>query len=333
MDTTSHIVIGFGLGMLAQIDSSVAASSSLSSAVLLGTVVGSNAPDFDYLYNLKGKGSYYRHHRGWSHSFPVLPFWGLAVSGIIYPFFSDISFLHLFLWTFIAVLLHVFLDLFNVYGTQATLPISSKWWSFDSIPLFDPFILILHTIGFGLSPLFNPGVVFLFLYMVILFYIAIRTIISMNIKSYLESFFLNATSIKIIPYTSLIKWGVLIETEEDFLFGVYRGKTVEIEHTLSKKMKHPELVIHSTNERTVSDFLSSTNYAYPFVSVRKNGFIVHWKDLRFRTNKFFPCLTITYISHDLANKGSYIGWLHSSRHYKKIVRSLENSFSKSPSKL
>lgn len=333
MDTTSHIVIGFGLGMLAHLDPTVAVSSYASSAVLIGTVIGSNAPDFDYIYNLKGKGSYYRHHRGWSHSFPVLPLWGLAVTGAIYPFFSDVSFLHLFLWTFLAVILHVFLDLFNVYGTQAALPLSSKWWSFDSIPLFDPFILILHCIGFGLLSIFKPGVVFLFVYMFVLFYIAMRTIISMNIKKHLENYFLKAISIKIIPYPSLIKWGVLIETADDFLFGVYSGKTVEIEHTLSKKLKHPELVIHSTNEQNVADFLSSTDYAYPFVSVRKNGFIVHWRDLRFRTNKFFPCLTITYISHDLTNKGSYIGWLHSSRHYKKIVRSLENSFSKSTSNL
>jgi inner membrane protein len=64
MDTFSHIMIGLGLGAFAQIDPIIADNSTLSQAVIIGTVIGSNAPDFDYLYNLKDKGSYYRNHRG-----------------------------------------------------------------------------------------------------------------------------------------------------------------------------------------------------------------------------------------------------------------------------
>lgn len=63
MDTFSHIFIGLGLGALAQIDPAVSENIQLTQAVVLGTVIGSNAPDFDFIYRFKGKGSYLRYHR------------------------------------------------------------------------------------------------------------------------------------------------------------------------------------------------------------------------------------------------------------------------------
>ncbi len=70
MDTVSHIVIGLGLGALAQIDPAVSNHQTLTQAVIIGTVIGSNAPDFDFIYRFKGKGSYFRNHRAMSHSLP-----------------------------------------------------------------------------------------------------------------------------------------------------------------------------------------------------------------------------------------------------------------------
>ncbi|MEH7504789.1 metal-dependent hydrolase [Neobacillus drentensis] len=63
MDTFSHIIMGLGLGALAQIDPFAADHSTLSQAVSLGTVIGSNTPDYDFIYRMKGKGSYFRNHR------------------------------------------------------------------------------------------------------------------------------------------------------------------------------------------------------------------------------------------------------------------------------
>lgn len=148
MDTTSHILMGLGLGALAQINPVIANDDVLTQAVVLGTIIGSNAPDFDFMYLLKGKGSYYRNHRAWSHSLLALPLWSAAVSGIIFSLFNVPSFSHLFFWTFLAVILHVFFDLFNVHGTQVLLPFSNKWIAFDSLPLFDPMISFVHILGF-----------------------------------------------------------------------------------------------------------------------------------------------------------------------------------------
>ncbi|MFJ5624057.1 metal-dependent hydrolase [Peribacillus loiseleuriae] len=325
MDTTSHIIIGLGLGALSHIDPMVAESATLSYAVLIGTVFGSNAPDFDYVYKLKGNSSYYRHHRGWSHSLLALPLWGLVVSGSIYFFFSEVSFLHLFLWTFLSVILHVFLDLFNVYGTQAIRPFSTKWISFDSIPLVDPYILSLHIIGFFLLPFYEAGRVFIIIYMLIFLYLLLRTSYASFTKRYLQGHFQNAIRIKLMPRARILYWDLLIETEDGFLFGEYSRKSLVIDHTLPKKQYDSDLILESMNDRFVSDFLSSTNFAYPFVQKKKNGTFVCWRDLRFRNNKFFPYLAVVFISTELQSKASYTGWVYSLKKYKKVLRKLEHT--------
>lgn len=325
MDTFSHIIIGLGLGALAQIDPAVSENSPLTQAVILGTVIGSNAPDLDIIFRLKGKGSYFRNHRGMSHSLPALPLWGFIITSLTYPFFQGSSFIHLFLWTFLAVMGHVFFDLFNVHGTQILLPFSRKWITFDSIPLMDPYILILHSIGFGLLPFFNAGKTFLVIYLFIFLYLAIRILSALLTKRHLQNHFLNAVRIKLIPLTAMFKWDIIIETNNDFLFGVYSKGNLYIEHTLSKKTDFPALVSDSRHDPTISDFIASTHYAYPFVSVRKSGYFVFWKDLRFRTNKYFPYLAILFISSDFKNKNCYIGKITSLRHYKKVLRNLKNT--------
>jgi inner membrane protein len=328
LDTFSHIIIGVGIGALAQIDPTVTESNALSQAVILSAVIGSNAPDFDFIYLLKGKGSYFRNHRSWSHSLPALPLLGIAVSCLIYPLFPGSSFLHLFLWTLLAVILHVVFDLFNVHGTQILLPFSRKWIAFDSIPLLDPYILTLHFLGFGLLPFFKAGETFLIIYTFIFLYVAIRTLSAIATKRHLQNHFRNATRIKLIPRMAIFNWDVIIETQEDFLFGVYSENTLSIEHTLPKKIDFPVLVSDSRNDPSVSDFLSCTAYAYPFVRVRKSGYFVYWMDLRFRTNKFFPYLAIMFISSDFKSKQSYVGKIHSLKEYKKVLKNLNNTMSR-----
>lgn len=325
MDTFSHVVIGLGIGALAQIDPSVSANDALSQAVILGTVIGSNAPDFDFLYRLKGKGNYFRNHRGLSHSLPALPLWGILVSVMLYPFFTNTSFAHLFLWTFLAVILHVVFDLFNVHGTQILRPYTRKWIAFDAVPLVDPCILLLHFLGFALILFYQAGITFLIIYLFLFFYLMIRTLSAILAKRHLQSHFIHAERIKLIPRISLFKWDVIIETEEDFLFGTYSVKNLTIEHSLTKKINFPSLVTTSRNDQIVSDFLSCTNYAYPFVDVRKDGYLVYWKDLRFRTKRFFPTQAIQFFSSDFKKKSSYIGRVNSLKQYKKVVRNLTKS--------
>ena len=325
MDTFSHIVIGVGLGALAHLDPAVSSNETMAQAVLIGTVLGSNAPDFDFVCRFKGKGSYYRHHRGLSHSLPALPIWGLGISSAILPFFSGINFLSLFFWIFLAVLLHVLFDLFNMHGTQVLLPYSSNWVAFDAIPLIDPFILLAHFIGFAFLYWFNPGQVFLLIYALIFIYLAIRALSTFLTKRQLEKHFTNAERIKLIPHTRWFRWDVIIETDTDIIFGTHCVDNLIIDHSLSKEISFPELVLSSRNHQNVTDFLSSTHYAYPFVEKRKAGYFVFWRDLRFRSKKFFPNSAIMFFTPDLQHKNCYIGTIGSLKDYKRVIKTLKQN--------
>ena len=48
---------------------------------------------------------------------------------------------------FLAVFLHVFVDIFNAYGTQALKTLFSKWVALGMINTFDPFIFGIHVVG------------------------------------------------------------------------------------------------------------------------------------------------------------------------------------------
>jgi inner membrane protein len=325
MDTVSHIIFGFGLGALAQIDPTISSNTELSTAVLVGTVVGSNAPDFDFFCRLKGKSSYLRNHRGWSHSLPAIPLWSILTTAGILLFFPSSSILHLFLWILFSVALHVLLDLFNVNGTQALRPFSIRYLSLDSLPLIDPYIIMLHILGFSLLPLFDTGRVFIFIYLAMVIYLLIRFIFTQFIKWKITQHFQNALRIKIIPKTSPFHWNIIIETNQEFLFGSYSMGELWIEHTFSKKVDYPGLVMDSSQNPDVESFLRSTHYAYPFVQKRKKGYFIYWKDLRFRSKKFFPKLAIMFISLDYQNQVSYTGKLTSIKHYKQVVKKLETS--------
>ena len=324
MDTPTHIMIGFGLASLSQLDPIVAASPTMSNAVLIGSVIGSNAPDFDFVCKLLGRDYYRRHHRGWSHSLLALPLWAILITSILFTFFLPPSILHLFLWTFLAVIVHVLLDLFNVYGTQVLKPISNKWISFDTIPLTDWYILAIHVVGYCYLLIFNAGKVFAVMYIVMILYVSLRTLYALDIKCILRDHFGRALRIKLIPRATFLKWDVLIETESDFIFGVYKQGILTIEHTTSKTEENNELILKSRKDKVITNFLSTTNYAYPFVYERKKGYMVLWKDLRFRKNKFFPALAITFISSDQKNIVSYSGWFYSLKKYKRVIRGLES---------
>lgn len=323
MDTLTHVVIGTGLGALAQLDPAVSSSGAMAQAVLIGTVLGSNAPDFDIVCRIKGKGSYYRHHRGASHSLPVLPIWGLAISSAILPFFPEVNFLSLFFWVFLAVVLHVVFDLFNMHGTQALLPFSKKWMAFDTLPLVDPFILLVHSIGFILIFWLDPGQVFLLIYVIIFVYLVIRVVSSSLARRQLEKHFLNAERIKLIPHARWFRWDVIIETDEDFIFGTLSLDSLAVDHSLPKKINYPELVLDSRTHQNVADFLSSTHFAYPFAEKRSAGYFFFWKDLRFRSNKFFPNAAILFFTADQKQHGSFIGTMNSLKHYKNVIKDLK----------
>ncbi|KKI88707.1 hypothetical protein WQ54_29785 [Bacillus sp. SA1-12] len=314
MDTSTHIAIGFGLAGLANIDPAIASNPMLAQAILLGTVIGSNAPDFDYAIKLfKGNGMYTEHHRGGSHSLPAIILWSFTISALIFIFYNQIPFMSLLFWTLLAVSVHVGFDILNVYGTQAGRPFTKKWLSLNFIPLFDPIIMFGHWIGFilwlaGVS----PGITFMYVYIVLAIYLTLRYIISVNKRNLLYST-KKAGNFTIIPSMSLHKWDFVYETESDYDVGSIIGKEILWVHHFKKSDQEDAIVRASLADKNVQHFLANSKHTHTMYFSTSSGIEVRWIDLRFRHKEHYPYMAIVKLDPALNILASYAGWVHHSR--------------------
>lgn len=184
MDSATHLVMGIAIGGLALVDPVVAGSTSMTAGVMAATILGQQAPDVDTVLKLKNNAVYIRHHRGITHSIPAVLMWPLAITAIVSLFIQDANIFHLWLWTQIAVFLHVFVDIFNAYGTQALRPFSNKWIALGVINTFDPYIFGAHVVGILLWILgSNPVWTFSFMYLIIILYYILRFLLQAAVKT------------------------------------------------------------------------------------------------------------------------------------------------------
>ncbi|MCD0804883.1 metal-dependent hydrolase, partial [Staphylococcus aureus] len=101
----------------------------------------------DTVLKLKDNATYISHHRGITHSIPFTILWPILITFLIFTFFSGTNPFHVWMWAQLAVFLHVFVDIFNSYGTQALRPITNKWIQLSVINTFDPIIFTVLCIG------------------------------------------------------------------------------------------------------------------------------------------------------------------------------------------
>lgn len=315
MDTSTHITFGFGLAGLAYLDPAVSSDPSLATAILFGTVLGSNAPDFDYLIKLvKGNGMYIEHHRGASHSIFALIIWTLLISGIIFFIAGNIDVLSLLYWTFLAVVLHVGLDLMNAYGTQAGRPFTKKWLSLNFLPLIDPLIFLLHVLGFFLWYVgYFPGTIFAFVYMMIAIYIIIRFIVYKIVRG----FIINSTEMDgiftLIPSIWLHKWDFVIETTSTYYVGSVTYKELEWIHHFDKHDNNCPKIKASLNDKNVVHFLANSTHTHALIVPGSTEVEVRWLDLRFRNKNHYPYMAVAKINNHNEIISSYTGWVHRSK--------------------
>lgn len=319
MDTSTHIAMGFGLAGLSHLDPVIAANPSLANAVLIGTVIGSNAPDFDYAIKLvKGNGMYTEHHRGVSHSIPALFLWTITLSIIISFFFHDVSFLTMLCWTFTAVCLHVLFDMFNSYGTQAVRPFTKKWLSLNFVPLFDLFIMSIHIVGFILWIVNFPiGIIFLYVYMIILLYLITRFILSKKAIQLAKNTLCLDGIYTIIPTQHLFNWDVVIETDDHFFVGTihYHKRKLHLIDEFQKMGIDEPIVTIACKDKNVRHFLANSFHTHITIDRTALGFEVRWTDLRFRFKHHYPYMAAVFLTNDYKIISSHTGWIH--KPYKK----------------
>ncbi|MBM7693605.1 inner membrane protein [Peribacillus deserti] len=319
MDTGTHFVMGIAIGGLATLDPAIGEHSITSQAVLFGTILGQQAPDIDTVLKLRNNAVYIRNHRGITHSIPAVLFWPLLISGFLALIFPDVNFLHLWMWTFFAVALHVFVDLFNAYGTQAVRPFSSKWVAFGIINTFDPVIFGIHIAGiilwgFGLQ----PGITFLTMYFIIVIYYVLRFIEQRKVKNAVLKILPDAKKIIISPTLRFHRWRIAILTEKHFYVAKSHNRALTILDTFERIPLPDSKVLNAAkHDKNLSAFLSFSPVYRFEIKEGKDISEVRFIDLRYRSNGYYPFVAVVHLDRDLNIINSYTGWIFSEEKLRK----------------
>lgn len=322
MDTATHFAIGFGLAGLAYIDPVVAADPVTAGAIMLATVLGSQAPDFDTVLRMRGNAAYIRNHRGLSHSLPFLAIWTFLITALIMLLFREAAIWHVALWTGIAVCLHVFTDLFNTYGTQALRPLSHKWISWDIIHIFDPFIFGSHVVAIALwaLQLLPPAPLFTALYGLLIFYYMWRVWSHRQGRQRVQQLdpgYMEGDTYSLIPTMSWSKWHVVKAARNgSYELGVYEnGKLMWSRHAKSSTHAAVEA---STLHNDIRSFLYFSSYAVADVEEFAWGYIVRWTDVRYRHRKQYPFVAVIAMDRNFETLHTYVGWLSDEKMQKRL---------------
>lgn len=322
MDTGTHLVFGLGLAGLAHIDPVVAQDSTVAAAVLLGTVIGQQAPDFDTLFRMKSNALYIRQHRGTSHSIPAVLLWALLITAGLGLAIPGLPLWHVGLWVLLAVVLHVASDLFNTYGTQAVRPFSEKWISWNIIHIFDPFLFLSHVAAIFIwaVKLAPPQVIFPVLYTVIVLYYIWRSIHHYLLESRLhiqDRTFQAGDRYYLIPTVHIHNWNVVKRrTDGSYAVGELRQKELQWIDRISCA-SHPAVEV-SKSHPDIASFLYFSSFACADVREHSWGYEVRWADVRYQHRKQYPFVAVLLLDRDMKPMDSYVGWLSEARLSKKL---------------
>jgi inner membrane protein len=319
LDTGTHVVMGIALGGLATLDPIVAGSSVTTTSVLIATIAGSQIPDIDTVLKLRNNAIYIRNHRGVTHSIPAILLWPLILLAVIYPFFPNANLLHLWGWTFAAVFIHVFVDIFNAYGTQALRPFTSKWVALGVINTFDPIIFGIHIVAiiiwvFGA----DPGYTFLTMFVVLFGYYLLRFYAQGKVKAEVKKLIPDATEIIIAPTMKFHLWRIAAMNEGEFYVGKAVGTNVEILDRF-KRVPVPETPVleAAKKDKNLAAFLSFSPVYRWELDEYDDYYEVRFIDLRYRSNGHYPFVAVVQLDLELNPISSYTGWVFSEQKLRK----------------
>jgi len=323
MDTGTHFVFGLGLGGLAMIDPVISSHPYGPVAILIGTIAGSNAPDLDGLLRFKSNADYIKNHRGLSHSFPAIAAWATLITACLSLLFRGIPWWHIGFWVLLAVVVHVFVDLFNSYGTQAYRPVSRQWVAWNIIHIFDPFIFSAHLLAIVLwiSGIADPRIVFPVLYGVLAIYYGWRTLVHRRLSRKIieqDPDRKEGDKYTLLPTISLYRWNV-VRLSKDSTYGVGEWDHGVLRWVDVMKCDDHPAVEASKQHRDVQAFLGITPFPCGHVKLQSWGYEVRWVDIRYRYRRQYPFVAVVLMDLSYAPLQSYVGWLSDERLEKRLL--------------
>lgn len=306
--------MGIAIGGLALADPVIASHPATFTAVMAGTILGQQAPDVDTVLKLRNNAVYIRHHRGITHSIPAVLLWPILITAILAAIIPEANILHLWLWTFLAVVLHVFVDIFNAYGTQALRPFSHKWVALGVINTFDPFIFILHCIGlilwaFGADPVLT----FSIMYVIIIAYYILRFAVQHAVRKAVHNTLQDESQVIVAPTMRFFQWRIAATSKTHYYVGRAYGRSINIYDKI-KIAPIPEtpLIRAALEDRNLKAFTSFSPIYHWEVSELENGLTeVRLIDLRYRSDNRYPFVAVAHLDEQQNIITSYTGWIFS----------------------
>lgn len=319
MDTGTHVVMGIALGGLATLDPVVASSSATATSVLIATIAGSQIPDIDTVLKLRNNAIYIRNHRGVTHSMPAVLLWPLILLAVIFPFFPGANLLHLWGWTFAAVFIHVFVDIFNAYGTQALRPFTSKWVALGVINTFDPIIFGIHVAAIIIWVIgADPGYTFLWMFVVLIGYYLLRFYAQAKVRTAVRKLIPDATDIITSPTMKFNFWRIAAMNEEEFFVGRAMGTNIVI-YDRFRRVPVPKTPVleAAKKDSNLAAFLSFSPVYRWELDEYDDHYEVRFIDLRYRSNGHYPFVAVVQLDLELNPISSYTGWVFSEKKLRK----------------
>ncbi|WP_419954061.1 metal-dependent hydrolase [Neobacillus niacini] len=319
MDTGTHVVMGIALGGLATLDPVVASNSATATSVLIATIAGSQIPDIDTVLKLRNNAIYIRNHRGVTHSIPAVLLWPLILLAVIFPFFPGANLLHLWGWTFAAVFIHVFVDIFNAYGTQALRPFTSKWVALGVINTFDPIIFGIHVAAIVIWVIgAHPGYTFLTMFVVLFGYYLLRFYAQAKVRAAVRKMIPDATDIITSPTMKFNFWRIAVMNEEEFFVGRAMGTNIVI-YDRFKRVPVPKTPVleAAKKDSNLAAFLSFSPVYRWELDEYDDHYEVRFIDLRYRSNGHYPFVAVVQLDLELNPISSYTGWVFSEKKLRK----------------
>ncbi|HWI63581.1 MAG TPA: metal-dependent hydrolase [Symbiobacteriaceae bacterium] len=273
MDSLTHLALGHAMGIFAK-----GATPAIQTAAYWGAFVGNSLPDIDVpVGTLLGRG--WAFHRKFTHTLPgmlLLPALATAVITWAVPGSSPLI---TYGWTLAGVILHVFLDCLNTFGTRPFRPFSDQILGFGVLFILDP--IILGVIGLGdvahLAGWISAGAL-QWLSLAVAAYVAVRWVI----MGWLRRRVGGADVLRFTVTAFLVGWRFFRERQGLLEYGSVDPLGLKVRVVESVQTATGPAVEASRQVPAVAHFLSRARYPFARLEQRDGLWRVEWQDLFLR---------------------------------------------------
>lgn len=322
MDTLTHTLMGGTIVGLATIDPNIDALS----VGFVTTIVGASLiPDVDTVMKMKNNAVYITHHRGITHSLPfTFLIWPLLLTALA-PLLFGMPLLNTYLWVQFAVFLHIFVDIFNSYGTQALRPVNHTWIQLGVINTVDVPIVILHVLYFILWFFgFNPVVLFIILYGILLIYYVSRFTMQSYLTKKVERQLPHEYIKRVfcLPTIHFFEWRIVVVAQQSYYVGrSFRGNIIFYDRFNIEDWLPADIFKSIKKDRNFQAFtFFSSIYRYETTEISPDIVEVRYTDLRYLKEGHYPFVCILHVDK-VTNEvlRSYTGWVFTENKLQKKI--------------